>query len=39
VVVLIDLVAGKLAAQDLCERVVGVVRGHDVSPEVWILLL
>jgi hypothetical protein len=30
-VVLVDLVAGKLAAQDFCERVVAVVGGHDVS--------
>jgi hypothetical protein len=35
-VVLIDLVAGKLAAQDFGEDVVGVIRGHDVSLKVWI---
>jgi hypothetical protein len=28
VVVLIDLVAGKLAAQDFCKGVVGVISGH-----------
>src|SRR6185437_1551862 len=30
-VVLIDLVAGKLAAQDFCKWVVAVVRGHEFS--------
>jgi hypothetical protein len=32
-VVLIDLVTGKLAAQDLCEDVVGIVGGHG-----WLLI-
>src|SRR3954468_23551482 len=31
VVVLVDLVAGKLAAQDFCEGVVGVIGGHGCS--------
>jgi hypothetical protein len=31
VVVLIDLVAGKLAAQDFCEGIVAVIRGHGGS--------
>src|SRR5438445_2187051 len=34
VVVFIDLVAGKLAAQDFCEGVVSVIGGHGCSLEV-----